>query len=106
MLPARHNMLEPLQVEEFWEDLLAFIEDRRVIPIVGAELLTVEDGGSPVQGELAHTTKETELNRINKHISPRWGRCLLKDVKPYPVQAWLRKLPVAPKTKGHLRGLM
>jgi integrase len=24
------------------------------------------------QGELAHTTKETELNRINKHISPRW----------------------------------
>jgi integrase len=58
------------------------------------------------QGELAHTTKETELNRINKHISPTWGRCLLKDVKPYPVQAWLRKLPVAPKTKGHLRGLM
>ena len=58
------------------------------------------------QGELAHTTKETELNRINKHISPRWGRCLLKDVKPYPVLDWLRKLPVAPKTKGHLRGLM
>ena len=57
-------------------------------------------------GELAHTTKETELNRINKHISPRWGRCLLKDVKPYPVQDWLRKLPVAPKTKSHLRGIM
>lgn len=58
------------------------------------------------QGELAHTTKETELNRINKHISPKWGRCLLKDVKPYPVQDWLRKLSVAPKTKSHLRGLM
>jgi integrase len=57
-------------------------------------------------GELAHTTKETDLNRINKHISPRWGRCLLKDVKPYPVQDWLRKLPVAPKTKSHLRGIM
>jgi hypothetical protein len=24
-------------------------------------------------GELAHTTKETDLNRINKHISPKWG---------------------------------
>lgn len=58
------------------------------------------------QGELAHTTKETELNRIHKHVSPRWGKCLLKDVKPYPVQDWLRKLPVAPKTKSHLRGLM
>jgi hypothetical protein len=57
-------------------------------------------------GELAHTTRETELNRIKKHISPRWGRCLLKEVKPYAVQDWLRKLPVAPKTKSHLRGLM
>jgi hypothetical protein len=35
----------PFEVEEFWEDLLAFIEDRRVIPIVGAELLTI-----PIEG--------------------------------------------------------
>jgi len=40
-------MIEPFDVEEFWEDLLAFIEDRRVVPIVGAELLTVEDNGIP-----------------------------------------------------------
>jgi integrase len=57
-------------------------------------------------GELAHTTKEVDRSRINNHISPKWGKCLLKDVKPYLVQDWLRKLPVAPKTKGHLRGLM
>ena len=57
-------------------------------------------------GDLAHTTKEPDLNRVNKHISPKWGKCLLKDVKPYLVQDWLRKLPLAPKTKGHLRGLM
>jgi hypothetical protein len=31
--------------EEFWEDLLAFIEDGRVIPVVGNELLTIEEGG-------------------------------------------------------------
>jgi hypothetical protein len=37
-----------IEVEEFWEDLLAFIEDRRVIPIVGAELLTVEDSGRSI----------------------------------------------------------
>jgi integrase len=57
-------------------------------------------------GELAHTTKEVDRSRINSHISPKWGKRLLKDVKPYLVQDWLRKLPVAPKTKGHLRGLM
>ena len=58
------------------------------------------------KGDLAHTTKEPDLNRINKHISPKWGLCLLGEVKPYPVQEWLRKLPVAPKTRGHVRSLM
>ncbi len=34
--------------EEFWEDLFAFIEDGRVIPVVGNELLTIEEGGKQV----------------------------------------------------------
>jgi integrase len=58
------------------------------------------------QGDLAHTTKEPDLNRINKHISPKWGASLLREVKPYPVQEWLRKLAVAPKTRSHIRGLL
>ncbi len=29
--------------EHFWEDLLAFIEERRVIPVIGPELVTVPD---------------------------------------------------------------
>ena len=32
--------------EEFWDDLLAFIEEGRVIPVVGAELLTIKDDDS------------------------------------------------------------
>src|SRR5436305_10873859 len=36
------------EAEELWEDLLAFIEEGRVIPVVGAERLTVEDGGASV----------------------------------------------------------
>jgi len=58
------------------------------------------------KGDLAHTSKEPDLNRINKHISPKWGMCLLGEVKPYPVQEWLRKLPMAPKTRGYVRSLM
>jgi hypothetical protein len=38
----------PIEVEEFWDDLLAFIEERLVIPVVGAELLTIDDSGQPV----------------------------------------------------------
>lgn len=39
-------------------------------------------------GELAHTTKEPDLNRINKHISPRWGKCLLSRTKNQESPAW------------------
>ena len=37
------SMLQPAPPEQdfFWDDLLEYIEERRVIPIVGAELLTV-----------------------------------------------------------------
>jgi hypothetical protein len=39
-------MLQPAPAEQdfFWDDLLEYIEERRVIPIVGAELLAVPDG--------------------------------------------------------------
>ena len=58
------------------------------------------------KGDLAHTSKEPDLNRINKHISPKWGMCLLGEVKPYPVQEWLRKLPMAPQNqKGMFEAL-
>lgn len=38
----------PFDVEEFWDDLLAFIEERRVIPVVGPELLTIQEEGRAV----------------------------------------------------------
>jgi len=37
----------PFDDEEFWDDLLAFIEEGRVIPVVGPELLTIQHEGSP-----------------------------------------------------------
>jgi len=38
----------PEPPERFWEDLLLWIEDGRVIPVIGPELVTVDDGGSQV----------------------------------------------------------
>ena len=34
--------------EDFWEDLLAFIADRRVIPVIGPELLSVTESGEKI----------------------------------------------------------
>jgi hypothetical protein len=49
-LAAAKQWRHPMQfeAEEFWDDLLAFIEERRVIPVVGAELLTLEQNGATV----------------------------------------------------------
>ena len=44
-------MLQPAPATQdfFWDDLLEYIDERRVVPIIGAELLTVPDGAG---GEL------------------------------------------------------
>ena len=39
--------MEPYEIEAFWEDLLAYIEQQRVLPVIGAELLTTLNGGVP-----------------------------------------------------------
>ena len=44
----------PTLDEDAWEDLLNFIEEKRVVPIVGPELLKVETGAGPcLLGRLA-----------------------------------------------------
>lgn len=51
---------QPLQ-EFFWDDILEFIEEGKVIPIVGAELLSVPDGNGgdiPLQRLLAEKLAE------------------------------------------------
>jgi len=36
------------EIEELWDDLLAFIEQGRVIPVVGLELLVIQNGGGNI----------------------------------------------------------
>jgi integrase len=43
---------------------------------------------------------------FKKHILPRWGEHPITDLQPRPVELWLSGLELAPKTRGHVRGLM
>lgn len=45
-------MQDQTDLEEFWDDLLAFVEERRVVPIIGSELSVLPDG-TPLQKHLA-----------------------------------------------------
>ena len=40
------------------------------------------------------------------HVLPKWGDTPIRDVQPRPVELWLKELPLAPKSKTHVRSLM
>jgi hypothetical protein len=44
----RNLTMVPFESEDFWDDLLAFVEQGRVIPVVGPELLTIKGDTGPV----------------------------------------------------------
>jgi integrase len=52
------------------------------------------------------STRRSYLSTFNRWIKPRWGDYLLDDVKTVAVESWLRPLPLAPKSKTHIRNLM
>jgi hypothetical protein len=110
-------MLQPAPAEQdfFWDDLLEYVDERRVIPIVGAELLTIPDGGGgeiPLQRVLAQklaerlripaedVTDDDALHQVVCRYLQRGGRReevyprlrnLLKELAP-PVPEPLRQL--------------
>jgi integrase len=43
---------------------------------------------------------------IRVHILPRWGEHLITDLQARPVEKWLESLPLAPKSRTHVRGIL
>jgi hypothetical protein len=93
----------PLQ-EFFWDDLLEFIEERKVIPIVGAELLSVPDGRGgeiPLQRLLAEKLAE----RLHLPAEDRPGDDALHQVVCRFLERGGRREEVYPRIRNLLRDL-
>jgi integrase len=43
---------------------------------------------------------------IKNHILPRWGGRPLTELQPRAVELWLRSLPLSPKSRVHIRGVI
>jgi integrase len=43
---------------------------------------------------------------VSNYVLPKWGKCLLTEVQPRPVQLWLESLPLSPKSKSHIRSVL
>lgn len=52
------------------------------------------------------STSYTYKANIQAHIRPKWGDYTLEDIKPFAVETWLDSLPLAPKTRGHLKTII
>jgi len=55
---------------------------------------------------LRHSTQRVTELWLKKYALAHWGRKPITDLQPRPVQLWLESLPLAPKTRGHLRELL
>jgi integrase len=51
-------------------------------------------------------TKRTYLVWLKHYILPKWGECKLSELQARPVELWLGSLDLAPKSKGHVRGMV
>src|SRR6185369_5510689 len=47
------------------------------------------------------STSAAYTSYLNNYIVPRWGDCAVSEVKAWAVEAWLKELPLAAKSKTH-----
>jgi integrase len=53
-----------------------------------------------------YSTRVSYQSFIDNHIRKRWADTPIRKVKAMAVEDWLKQLKLAPKTRGHIRGVM
>jgi integrase len=43
---------------------------------------------------------------LKNHILPKWGDCPFTELDARPVEIWLKSLPLSPKSRVHIRGVV
>jgi integrase len=71
-------------------------------PVFGTVIARYEQEEMPER----HSTSTSYKSNLKNHIRPRWADTPINVFKPMAVEAWLKTLKLAPKTKGNIRSLM
>jgi integrase len=53
-----------------------------------------------------YSTRASYQSYLDNYIRPRWGEAAIASVRAMTVEDWLKRLTLAPKTRGHIRSLM
>jgi integrase len=76
---------------------------------VREQVLTVETLVEQYRAEKMpqrNSTRRGYESWLKNHILPRWAELPLTEMQARPVELWLQTLPVAPKSKLHIRGVL
>lgn len=52
------------------------------------------------------STRHSYKSWLDLHITPAWGSFFIEEVDAATVESWLKGMPLSPKSKGHIKGLM
>lgn len=52
------------------------------------------------------STRRAYTSYLDGHILPRWGEVPIKNLRPLPVEEWLKNLKLAGRTKSHIKGVL
>ena len=102
-MPERGTMEEQIDYEEFWEELLADIEEHRVVPVIGPDLVTLSqaDGDISLYGCLARRLAD----KLRVDLATLPDRVTLNDVASAFVSRGGRREEMYPKLRILLREL-
>jgi integrase len=53
-----------------------------------------------------YSTRASYQSYLDNYIRPRWGEAAIASIRAMAVEDWLKRLTLAPKTRGHIRSLM
>ena len=78
-----------------------FVKEERL-----AEILAQPPGEITIEDGLAYSTAAGYTSYINRHIRPRWNATPIGKMRAIDVMQWLGTLPLAPKTRAHIKRVL
>jgi integrase len=78
----------------------------KAVPTTVATLIDRYLNDEVEMGRLAYATRRSYTTNLKNWVKPKWGTQFLEQVRTMGVELWLKDLPLAPKTKVHVRNVL
>ncbi len=70
------------------------------------EIVKQPPGEAMIVDGFSWSTAAGYRSYLKKHVRPRWGTTPIAEIRALEISAWLKFLPLSPKTRGHVGALL